>query len=185
MTKSPTSTGNPNWLATLLALLGTTIWILFWYWDTARAMVAIWARSDTYAHAFVVPPITLWLIWRKRNELADLLPEPTLWLTAPILVTTVYRCGTTRLRHSRLSGRLAIRNSIRLLVSRRSMQRYPLYHRLGNGRHLVRLSELRNASPTTDLHRDFFHRTGIRQLAACLYDRYDRSPVRQQTGGRR
>lgn len=89
MTKPPSSASNPNWLATLVMLLGAIVWILFWYWDTARAMVAIWARSDTYAHAFIVPPIALWLIWRKRNELAHLLPKPTLWLTAPILITTV------------------------------------------------------------------------------------------------
>lgn len=89
MTKLPFSASKPNWPATLLVLLGTIAWILFWYWDTARAMVSIWARSDTYAHAFTVPPITLWLIWRKRDELADLLPKPTLWLTVPILVTTV------------------------------------------------------------------------------------------------
>lgn len=89
MTKLPTGASNRNWPATLLMLLCTIVWILFWYWDTARAMLAIWARSDTYAHAFIVPPITLWLIWRKRNELARLLPEPTLWMTPPILVTTV------------------------------------------------------------------------------------------------
>ena len=84
-----TGTVNRTWPANLLMLLVTFSWILFWYWDTARAMVAIWARSDTYAHAFLVPPITLWLIWRKRIELARLVPEPTLWLTLPILMTSV------------------------------------------------------------------------------------------------
>jgi exosortase A len=71
----------------LLAAIG---WILFWYRDTATAMVAIWARSDTYAHAFIVPPISLWLIWRKRLELAPLKPTPTLWLLIPIAVTTFF-----------------------------------------------------------------------------------------------
>jgi exosortase A len=74
----------------LFLLIATIGWVLFWYWDTARAMVAIWARSDTYAHAFIVPPITLWLIWRKRHELARLNPEPTLWMVLPILATTVF-----------------------------------------------------------------------------------------------
>jgi hypothetical protein len=32
-------------------------------------MVGIWERSDTYAHAFIVPPITLWLIWRQRAQI--------------------------------------------------------------------------------------------------------------------
>ena len=75
------------WPRTLILLLATLAWVLFWYWDTAQAMVAIWARSDTYAHAFVVPPISLWLIWRKRKDLALLAPEPTLWFIVPIGLT--------------------------------------------------------------------------------------------------
>ena len=78
-----------SWPKTLLLLLATLVWILFWYWDTGRAMVAIWARSDTYAHAFVVPPITLWLIWRKRHELASLRPAPTLWFIGPLGATAL------------------------------------------------------------------------------------------------
>jgi exosortase A len=90
MTALPVTAGNRAWPTTLFLLIATIGWVLFWYWDTARAMVAIWARSDTYAHAFIVPPITLWLIWRKRHELARLNPEPTLWMVLPILATTVF-----------------------------------------------------------------------------------------------
>lgn len=88
MTEPATRIDHRKWPVTLLALLATFAWILFWYWDTARAMVAIWARSDTYAHAFVVPPITLWLIWRKRSELSCLPLEPTFWPLPVILLTT-------------------------------------------------------------------------------------------------
>jgi exosortase A len=82
-----TSQPAPSWPKSLILLLATMAWVIFWYWDTARAMVAIWARSDTYAHAFVVPPISLWLIWRKRNDLALLRPEPTLWFILPLGAT--------------------------------------------------------------------------------------------------
>ena len=78
-----------SWAQVLPLLFGLIVWILFWYRDTALAMVAIWARADTYAHAFVVPPISLWLIWRKRHELALLRPEPTLWLIFPVLATAI------------------------------------------------------------------------------------------------
>ena len=44
--------------------------ILVLYRETAAGMVAIWSRSDTYAHGFVVPLISLWLIWRMRHTLA-------------------------------------------------------------------------------------------------------------------
>ena len=77
------------WRKTLLLLLLTIAWVLFWYWDTALAMVAISARSDTYAHAFIVPPISLWLIWRRRNDLARLRPEPTHWFILPLGVITL------------------------------------------------------------------------------------------------
>jgi exosortase A len=49
-------------------------------------MVEIWSRSDTFAHAFLVPPISLWLIWRQRERLALLTPRPQPWLIVPMLV---------------------------------------------------------------------------------------------------
>lgn len=79
-----------SWAQVLPLLFGLIVWILFWYRDTALAMVTIWARAETYAHAFIVPPISLWLIWRKRHELAALRPEPTLWLIFPVLATTIF-----------------------------------------------------------------------------------------------
>lgn len=61
-------------------LLFGLLWILVWYRDTATAMVDIWARSETFTHGFVVPPIALWLIWRQRHRLAKLTPYPTPWI---------------------------------------------------------------------------------------------------------
>ena len=58
-------------LALLLAGLG---WL---FRDTLTAMVLIWERSETFAHAFVVPPLALWLIWRRRHELAQMQPKPS------------------------------------------------------------------------------------------------------------
>lgn len=57
-------------LALVLAVLGTL------YADTVVAMVTIWSRSETFAHAFLVPPISAWLIWRRRHDLAMLTPQP-------------------------------------------------------------------------------------------------------------
>ncbi|WP_426116203.1 exosortase A [Massilia sp. PWRC2] len=36
------------------------------YFETARSIVAIWSRSETFAHGFIIPPICLWLVWRQR-----------------------------------------------------------------------------------------------------------------------
>ncbi len=49
-------------------------------------MVAIWSRSDTFAHAYMVLPISLWLIWRQRQVLATLTPVPQPWVLLPMLL---------------------------------------------------------------------------------------------------
>ncbi|HSO43924.1 MAG TPA: exosortase A [Rhodoferax sp.] len=59
-----------------LVLLG---WTLFWFRDTASAIVRIWMQSDTFTHGFLVVPIVVWLVWRKRAVLALLQPRPNAW----------------------------------------------------------------------------------------------------------
>ena len=61
-------------------LVFATLMLLFR--DTVAAMVAIWDRSDTFAHAFLVPPIVLWLVWRRRDWLAPLPARPVPGLLA-------------------------------------------------------------------------------------------------------
>jgi exosortase A len=46
------------------------------YLDTASAIVGIWWRSETFAHGFLVVPIVLWLVWRRRPTLAAISPQP-------------------------------------------------------------------------------------------------------------
>jgi len=65
----------PAW-PLLLPWLVLVALLLLLFRDTAVAMVGIWYRSETYAHAFLVPPIVLWLVWRLRGRLAALAPRP-------------------------------------------------------------------------------------------------------------
>ena len=76
--------GASPWRRALPALLLLWATLLLLYRDTAVAMVQIWMRSDTFAHAFLVPPISLWLSWRKRDLLARLTPRPQPWLLLPM-----------------------------------------------------------------------------------------------------
>lgn len=64
------------WRHALGALLLLWLATLLLYRDTATTMVGIWARSDTFAHAFLVPPIAVWLVWRQRRALAWQTPQP-------------------------------------------------------------------------------------------------------------
>lgn len=72
------------WPRALLAAGLLLAAVLFVYRDTALEMVAIWSRSDTFAHAFLVPPIVVWLIWRRRHDLARQTPRATPWALWPI-----------------------------------------------------------------------------------------------------
>lgn len=73
-------------LPTLLLLLAVLLGL---YHETAWAMVSIWERSGTFAHAFVVPPISLWLIWGRRAELARLAPHPQLWMLPALALSAL------------------------------------------------------------------------------------------------
>ena len=66
-------------------LLAATLLALFH--ETAAAMVGIWMRSETFAHAFLVPPISIWLIWRRRAELAQHIPRSVPWMLLPMALT--------------------------------------------------------------------------------------------------
>lgn len=46
------------------------------YWQTLWSMVEIWWRSETFAHGFLILPISIWLIWRQRASLAVMVPRP-------------------------------------------------------------------------------------------------------------
>ncbi|WJW74458.1 exosortase A [Thiohalobacter sp. IOR34] len=56
-------------IAGLLLLAGA-------YWQTIDSMVAIWSRSETFAHGYLVLPVSLYLVWRKRQLLQGLVPRP-------------------------------------------------------------------------------------------------------------
>jgi len=65
-----------EWSWVLIAVAAFIAWLCVWYWDTLASMVSIWYRSETFAHGFLVFPISAWLVWRRRTELAQLTPAP-------------------------------------------------------------------------------------------------------------
>lgn len=58
----------------LLAASGLFYAVLFY--PSLSEIVAIWLRSETYSHGLVVVPISLFLAWRRRAELARLSMRP-------------------------------------------------------------------------------------------------------------
>jgi exosortase A len=58
------------------ACLLSVVVILAVYRETAASVVAIWIRSETFTHGFLVIPIALWLAWRDRAEIAATSAHP-------------------------------------------------------------------------------------------------------------
>ena len=81
----PSVTSAVAWKQALAAIVLVELALIALYFETGHAMVDIWWRSETFNHAFLVPPITLWLIWEKGQALARAAPRPTLWLALPFV----------------------------------------------------------------------------------------------------
>lgn len=68
----------PNWTAaTLLTVTAVTALLLLFY-QTTLSTVAIWNSSETFAHGFLIFPISAFLIWSRRKEIALITPRPDL-----------------------------------------------------------------------------------------------------------
>ena len=83
------STVDTQWRKALIALGAALVALLLIYHQTVWLMVATWARSDTFAHAFLVPPISAWLIWRRRERLARVRPSSEPWILVPIALAAL------------------------------------------------------------------------------------------------
>src|ERR1043165_5281746 len=84
------------WRAALPIMAAAVVAILAIYADTAKSIVAIWRSSDTFAHGYLIVPISAFLIWTKRREVAALAPRPDvlgLALVAMVLATVVALAG--------------------------------------------------------------------------------------------
>ncbi|ALK95205.1 exosortase [Massilia sp. WF1] len=46
------------------------------YLGTVESIVSIWNSSETFAHGYVILPISLWLIWRRRQNFSLYPPTP-------------------------------------------------------------------------------------------------------------
>ena len=49
------------------------------YWQTLMSMVEIWWRSETFAHGFLIMPISAYMIWARWDTIRQAAPGPTYW----------------------------------------------------------------------------------------------------------
>jgi exosortase A len=96
------------WIPGALLLLAA---IMLWQ-ETARSMVSVWLNSTTFNHAFLVPLISAWLIWRKRADLARVDAAPMPWMLVPAAIA----CGVWLLGELVVAGVLTHFALVTMLV---------------------------------------------------------------------
>lgn len=71
----PAASPRGGW--TLAACLLAAYWaaVLVVFAGTALTIEATWARSDTFAHGYLILPIAIWLVFRRRDALARISPR--------------------------------------------------------------------------------------------------------------
>ena len=57
----------------------------FLFAETAKSIVSIWDSSETFAHGYIIAPISVWLIWRRREIFRTTQMKP-FWPALLILV---------------------------------------------------------------------------------------------------
>lgn len=66
-------------LAMLVAMAGTLYTPVFF------ALVRTWWENDVYSHGFLVPAVSLYFVWRRRERLRELTPAPSFLLGIPLV----------------------------------------------------------------------------------------------------
>ena len=74
--QTPVATPSPLATASIVALALALLAPLLLYYGTVASMVATWNSSDTFAHGYVILPISLALIWRERAWFSRLPARP-------------------------------------------------------------------------------------------------------------
>lgn len=72
------------WVRSCVILCCSLLIVLWVYWPTAKAIVGLW-RTSTFSHGFLVIPVSMYLIWARRDQLRLLEPAPTFW-AIPVLL---------------------------------------------------------------------------------------------------
>ena len=74
-TAGPQAVGRVSvWTLHLSALGALLLALIALYWNSVAAAVTVWWVSPTFSHCFLIIPVSAYLIWGKRHELAAMTP---------------------------------------------------------------------------------------------------------------
>jgi len=99
-----------------LAALGVAVMVVAaLYHATLSSMVAIWWRSETFAHGFIILPVSLFLVWRLRGTLRNI-PLGTEFRALPVLLVLGMLWAAANIAHVLVLQQLAVVAMIPTLV---------------------------------------------------------------------
>ena len=84
----PEAVGVSAWTLHLVALGALIVVLGALYARTIAAAVTVWWVSPTFSHCFLIIPVSAYLIWGRRQRLAQLVPTASpraLWLFVPVI----------------------------------------------------------------------------------------------------
>jgi len=106
------------------AITDKRLWLIFivlilaWavvYQDSLLAMESIWSTSDTFAHGYFILPISLWLLWRDKENLLQSRVQPS-WLALPLLAVSLFVWLLAYAADINVLGQLSAVTSLILLI---------------------------------------------------------------------
>ena len=78
LSTAPSNASRGTWLLPAGVTLGVLLILGAVFWSTLYSMIEIWERSETFTHGYLIFPISAWLLWRQRAELAQVQPRTDL-----------------------------------------------------------------------------------------------------------
>ena len=73
------------WLLTSIVIGACFLAFFAIFFDVFRELVRTWWKSATFNHAFLIFPISGYLIWQRRTILRSLPPSPYYWGLVPLI----------------------------------------------------------------------------------------------------
>jgi exosortase len=75
-------------LAGTFAVLGVLFAVLAGYGDALSEMIARWSHEEEYSYAFLVPILSVWLVWTRRDILPANIGRPA-WIAPAVMLIAV------------------------------------------------------------------------------------------------
>jgi len=69
------ATASRHWRNTLAVLLVSVLLLIIFQWQLATDLASIYWRSKTFNHCLVIPLISGWLIWQRRQQVLAMTPQ--------------------------------------------------------------------------------------------------------------